>query len=73
MKIIEAVYVLKSPESDTVFNHYRIHGYNCYSLNSLYLQVQTDFPEIQNLANGIIPAGNSDLDYLLKKYQQGNS
>jgi hypothetical protein len=68
LKIIEAVYLLKSAESETVFNHYKIHGYYCYGFNSIHLKVQSELPEIQNLVNNIIPTGNDELDFLLNKY-----
>ncbi len=69
LEIIQAVYELNSPESDTVFHYYKIHGYYCFSFNSVSLKVQTEIPEIQNLADGIIPTGDSQLDAVLVKYK----
>ncbi len=69
LKIIHAVYDLHSPESNTVFKHPGIHGRYCYSFSSIDLKVKTGLPEIQNLANGVIPTGNTNLDNILIKYQ----
>ncbi len=68
LKLIQAVYDSNSPESDTVFNLYEIHGYYCYSFNSIGLKVKTELPEIKNLSNEIIPTGNANLDNLLSIY-----
>jgi len=68
LNIIQAVYDLNSPERDTVFDIYRIHGYYCYSFSSIILLVNNDLPEIENLANGIIPTENDALDHILTKY-----
>ena len=68
LKIIQAVYNSDSPERDTVFDKYQIHGYYCYSFNSMSLEVQTDQAGIINLSNGIIPTGDLDLDALLTTY-----
>lgn len=68
LKLIQAVYNLTSAEQDTVFNIFNIHGYYCYGLNSIYLRVNTDLPEIQNLAQSIIPTGEAALDGLLSTY-----
>lgn len=66
--IIQAVYDSDTPERDTVFDIYQIHGYYCYSFNSLSLEVQTDLPGIINLSNGIIPTGDTILDDILTFY-----
>lgn len=68
LKIIQAVYNLDSPYRDTVFDIYQIHGYYCYSFNSMSLNVQTDNPGIINLSNGIFPTGDTDLDNILTTY-----
>jgi hypothetical protein len=68
LKIIQAVYNLNSAERDTVFDVYKIHGYYCYSFNSIYLQVNTELPAVQNLANGVIPTGDKEFDNLLSAY-----
>ncbi len=68
LKIIQAVYDLDSPYRDTVFEVYQIHGYYCYSFSSISLEVQTDDAGIINLAQGIIPTGDLDLDVLLNTY-----
>lgn len=65
LEILQAIYNLNSPESNRVFKHPGIHGNYCYDFNSIYLKVKTNLPEIQNLINGVIPTGNSDLDELL--------
>ncbi len=69
LQVIQAVYNSHSPERDTVFEIYSIHGYYCYSFNSISLKVDTSKEEIQNLAKGIIPTGQADLDQLLNTYQ----
>ncbi len=69
LKIIQTVYNLNSPESETVFNTYKIHARLCTSFNSIYLKVQTNLPEIMNLSKGIIPTGNQQLDRLLDTYK----
>lgn len=68
LKIIQAVYNLDSHESNTVFDVHKIHARLCISLNSIYLKVQTNQPEIMNLSKGIIPTGNQQLDNLLSTY-----
>lgn len=68
LKLIQAVYDSNSPQRDTIFNLYEIHGYYCYSFNSLGLKVKTELPEIKNLSDGIIPTGNDNLDIILSKY-----
>jgi len=68
LEIIQSVYNLNSPQSDTIFNIYKIHGYYCYAFKWISLKVKTELPEIINLSNGIIPAGASDLDILLTTY-----
>lgn len=68
LKIIQAVYNLSSPERDTIFSVHQIHGYYCYSFNSLILNVDTSLQEIKNLANMIMPTGESELDNLLNTY-----
>jgi hypothetical protein len=69
LKIIQAVYNINSPESDTVFNIYQIHSFYCYSLNSISLTVDPDNTGIYNLSRNSIPTGDPDLDYLLLKYE----
>jgi hypothetical protein len=69
LELIQAVYNLNSPESNRVFKHPGIHGNYCYDFSSIYLKVKTNLAGIQNLINGVIPTGNSDLDKLLAKYQ----
>jgi len=69
LKIIQAVYNSKSLQRDTIFNVYKIHGYYCYSFKSITLKVKPDLPEIKNLAIGIIPTGNTDLDNILTKFR----
>lgn len=66
--LIKAVYELDVPERDTVFSVYGIHTRYCNMTNALGLNVQTDAPEIQSLAAGVIPTGNSDLDSILATY-----
>ncbi|WP_372647852.1 hypothetical protein [Draconibacterium sp.] len=68
LKIIQAVYDSHSPERDTVFDVYQIHGYYCYSFNSISLKVKTELSEIQNLSNKIIPTGETSLDNILSTY-----
>lgn len=68
LEIIQAVYNSNSPQRDTVFNIYKIHGYYCVSFNSVYLKVNPELKHIQNLSKGIIPTGNADFDLLLAKY-----
>ena len=68
LEIIQAVYNSHSLERDTVFNIYKIHGYYCYSFNSVSLKVNTGLPSIQNLSQGIIPTGDKELDRVLAAY-----
>ncbi len=68
LEIIQAVYNSDSPERDTVFNVYDIHGYYCYGFSSMYLKVDTTKTEIHNLANNIFPTGEPNLDQLLTTY-----
>ncbi|NLP57576.1 hypothetical protein [Lutibacter sp. B1] len=68
LKIIQAVYDSDSTERDIVFDFYQIHGYYCYSFNSISLKVETNKPEIENLSKGIIPTGKAKLDNLLTSY-----
>jgi hypothetical protein len=53
LKIIQAVYNLKTPETDTIFKLYKIHGYYCYDFQSISLKVKTDLTEIKNLSKGL--------------------
>ncbi len=69
LKIIQAVYNLDTPERDTVFNIYEIHGYYCYAFNSLSLKVDTEQAGIQNLAKNVFPTGDASLDHLLDTYK----
>ena len=68
LKIIQAVYDSRSLERDTVFDIYQIHGYYCYSFNSISLIVNAEFSSIQNLSQGIIPTGDEALDKILAVY-----
>jgi hypothetical protein len=68
LKIIQTIYDIKSPITNTVFNYYKIHARICISFNSIYLKVKTDQSEIRNLSNGVIPTGNQQLDILLLTY-----
>jgi len=67
-KIIQAVYNSNSLERDTVFDIYRIHGFYCYSFNSIFLNVNAELPSIKNLSQGIIPTGDEMLDNVLAAY-----
>ena len=66
--VIQAVYDSNSPERDTVFDVYEIHAHLCFNLNSITIEGKTNLPEIQNLAKGIIPTGNAELDAILTTY-----
>lgn len=44
LQIIQAVYNLDIPERDTIFDIYKIHGYYCYSFNSISLKVNSELP-----------------------------
>ncbi len=68
LEIIQAVYNSNSPERDTVFDIYDIHGYYCYSFNSISLRVDTGLSEIKNLANNKFPTGETELDNILNTY-----
>ena len=68
LDIIQAVYNSNSPERDTVFEVYEIHTQYCFNLNSITIEGKTYLPEIQNLAKGIIPTGNAELDAILTTY-----
>lgn len=67
-RIIQAVYDSDSPQRDTIFDVYRIHKVHCYGLNNIRLRVDTEQGEIQNLAQNVIPTGESTLDNLLTTY-----
>lgn len=66
--LIKAVYELDVPQRDTVFLVHNIHARYCNMTNVLGVNVQTDAPEIQNLAAGVIPTGNEQLDGILEAY-----
>ncbi|MCG6188414.1 hypothetical protein [Maribellus maritimus] len=68
LKIIQAVYDSRSPQRDTVFDVYQIHGYYCYSFSSVGLMVETERPEIQSLSENVFPTGDEELDNLLTAY-----
>ncbi|MFZ5942168.1 MAG: hypothetical protein ACOYXB_16495 [Bacteroidota bacterium] len=68
LKIFQAVYNSRSPESNTVFNVYRIHVFSFFSFSSIMLEVDPGLPEIQNLSEGIIPTGEPALDQLLETW-----
>jgi len=68
LKIIQAVYNSNTPERDSVFEIYQIHGYYCYSFSSISIKVNTELPEIQNLSDNVFPTGESSLDYILNTY-----
>jgi hypothetical protein len=68
LKILQLIYDLNSPETNTIFNTYKIHARLCIGFNYIYLKVKTDQPEIINLAKGTIPTGNTHLDALLTNY-----
>lgn len=68
LKIIQAVYDSRSPQRDTVFDVYQIHGYYCYSFSSVGLMVETERPEIQSLSENVFPTGKQELDNLLTTY-----
>ncbi|NWJ52354.1 MAG: hypothetical protein HXX14_15970 [Bacteroidetes bacterium] len=69
LSAFQAVYNLKSQESDTVFNIRNIHALRCFSLNSIGLNVDPKAPEIIKLVNGTRPTGDPKLDGLLNTYQ----
>ncbi|MDR2916057.1 MAG: hypothetical protein LBV74_14735 [Tannerella sp.] len=69
LRIIQAVYNMDTHERDTVFDVYEIHGYYCYSFNSISLKVNTGLPEIQNLSNNIFPTRGTSLDNILNTYK----
>lgn len=68
LKIFQAVYNSGSSESNTVFNHYRIHVFSFFSFSSLQIKVDPELPEIQNLSQAIIPTGEPELDQLLETW-----
>jgi hypothetical protein len=69
LSVFQAVHNLQSPETDTVFNIYNIHALKCNGTKSIVMHVNTEAPEIIKLANGEIPTGNKQLDYLLETYE----
>lgn len=68
LKIIQAVYNSDSPERDSVFEIFQIHGYYCYRFNSISLKINTELTEIQNLSDNVIPTGETSLDNILNTY-----
>ncbi len=69
LSIFQAVYNLEIPETDTVFNFYNIHALKCNGTKSIVMHVNSESPEIIKLANGEIPTGNKQLDYLMETYE----
>ena len=69
LKVIQTVYNLNTPESNSIFNDKKIHSRICINLDHLWLKVQKTAPEINNLIKGIVPTGNQNLDKLLVKYE----
>ncbi len=69
LSVFQAVRNLQIPETDTVFNFYNIHALKCNGTKSIVMHVNTEAPEIIRLANGEIPTGNEQLDYLLETYK----
>jgi hypothetical protein len=67
LSAIQSVYALHSPQTDTVFNVYKIHTFKFYVLNSIILQVNINAPEIKNLINDKV-TGNPPFDALMAKY-----
>jgi len=65
---IKAVYELKTPQRDTVFNLHKIHIYDTVKLSDVTICVLENRLGIQNLTNGIIPTGNAPLDSILLQY-----
>lgn len=68
LKKIQAVYNLKSPQTDSVFNRYKIGIYFRSNFTRLNLRVKTDLPEIENLSNNIIPTGAQNLDAVINSF-----
>jgi hypothetical protein len=69
LSIFQAVFNLEIPEIDTVSDFYNIHALKCNGTKSIVMHVNTASPEIIKLANGEIPTGNLQLDYLLETYK----
>jgi hypothetical protein len=65
---IKAVYELKVPQRDTVFNIHKIHIYGTIKLSDVTIFASDNGPGMQNLMNGIIPTGNAPLDSILHQY-----
>jgi hypothetical protein len=68
LKIIQSIYSINSPETNIIFNNFKIHTRLSISFNSFYIKVQTNQPEIVNLANSKIPTGNQKLDNLISTF-----
>lgn len=68
LKAIQAVYNLHSPQSDSIFNLFRIHVYSFYSLSEIHIYADSGSVEIKNLTNKI-PTGNSIFDSLTSLFQ----
>jgi hypothetical protein len=58
----KAVNALNSPQTDSIFNLYKMKIYHRISLSSLTFAVIPSKPGIDNLINGKIPTGNKGLD-----------
>lgn len=65
---MQSVYNLNTAETDYIFNTRKIHTKFCYGTSYIILKVDTNKPDIKNLAAGIIPTGNSQLDDILNAY-----
>jgi hypothetical protein len=64
----KAVQALNSPQTDSIFNLYKVKIYHKYPLSSITLRAFNTKPGIENLLKGEIPTGNSALDKFFANY-----
>ena len=62
---LHLIHSLNTPQTDSVFYVNRIHALYCVGTSGVSLKVNTTDHAIINLADGIIPTGNPQLDEIL--------
>lgn len=68
LQAIQAVYDLHSPQSDSIFNLYKIHMYSFYSLNKIHIYADSGSIEIRNLTKKL-PTGDLTFDSIMNLFQ----
>lgn len=74
LKMLQAVYDLHTPLTDSIFKTSKIHMHCPANFRKYILAVKnTELPEIMNLANDIIPTGNTAFDDIFAAYPVATS